>query len=99
MGTADLTVHAGVECTKGRASAGACQTMTMKVRMVNNQIRNMITVGRCISVNFQAQAGGVATEIAVQDDVDVEDIKTVKFQQELLNQGSFLCAENFQPLE
>lgn len=34
-GDADLAFHAGVECTKGRASDGACQPMTMKMRMIN----------------------------------------------------------------
>lgn len=37
-GDADLAFQAGVECTKGRASNGKCQPMTMKMRMMNLDI-------------------------------------------------------------
>ncbi|VGO15337.1 hypothetical protein PDESU_03920 [Pontiella desulfatans] len=40
-GDADLAFHAGVECTKGRESDGACQPMTMKMRMMNVDIRQV----------------------------------------------------------
>ena len=42
-GDADLAARAGVECTKGRASDGACQPMTMKMRMVNVDIKRIRT--------------------------------------------------------
>ncbi len=40
-GDADLAFHAGVECTKGRPSDGACQPMTMKMRMLNVDIQQV----------------------------------------------------------
>ncbi|MDF7808792.1 FAD-dependent oxidoreductase [Pontiellaceae bacterium B12219] len=73
--------------------------------LVNRQISNLITVGRCISVDFEAQgavrttptmgavgqAGGIAAAIAVQDAVPVGDVDADKIQKLLLNQGGFLC--------
>ncbi|MDF7797939.1 FAD-dependent oxidoreductase [Pontiellaceae bacterium B1224] len=81
--------------------------------LVNDQISNMITVGRCISVDFEAQAGirttptmgavgqagGIAAAIAVQDGAAVGDVDVGKLQEILLKQGGFLCLKNFQPLE
>ncbi|MDF7797944.1 FAD-dependent oxidoreductase [Pontiellaceae bacterium B1224] len=40
-GDADLAFHAGVACTKGRESDGACQPMTMKMRMMNVDIQKV----------------------------------------------------------
>ena len=37
-GDADLSAWAGVECTKGRPSDGACQPMTMNMKMANVDI-------------------------------------------------------------
>lgn len=81
--------------------------------MVNDQIHNMVTVGRCISVDFEAQgavrttptmgavgqAGGVAAALAVQDGRAVGEVDPEKLQQFLLRQGGFLRLENFQSLE
>ncbi len=75
--------------------------------LVNDQIGNLITVGRCISVDFEAQggvrttptmgavgqAGGIAAAIAVHSDRPVGDIDVPQLQKELLAQGSFLSYE------
>lgn len=81
--------------------------------LVNGQISNMITVGRCISVDFEAQgavrttptmgavgqAGGIAAAIAVRDGTAADGVDIEKLQQELRNQGGFLCLEGFESLE
>lgn len=75
--------------------------------LINDQIANMITVGRCISVDFEAQAGvrttptmgavgqagGLAAAIASKAQLAVGDIDHKELQQGLLDQGSFLCFE------
>ncbi|MGJ8640110.1 MAG: FAD-dependent oxidoreductase [Opitutaceae bacterium] len=75
--------------------------------LVNEQIQNLITVGRCISVDFEAQggvrttptmgavgqAGGLAAAISVRVGVPVGDIEVKQLQSELIEQGSFLSYE------
>ncbi|MEN8734967.1 MAG: FAD-dependent oxidoreductase [Lentimonas sp.] len=75
--------------------------------LVNDQIQNMITVGRCISVDFRAQggvrttptmgavgqAGGLAAAISVRAGQPVGNIDVKQLQSELIEQGSFLCFE------
>ncbi len=76
--------------------------------LVNEQISNLLTVGRCISVDFEAQAavrttptmgavgqaGGIAAAMAVRDCVGVGEIDAAQLQAALLNQGAFLSLEN-----
>lgn len=75
--------------------------------LVNEQVQNMITVGRCISVDFEAQggvrttptmgavgqAGGLAAAISVRAECPVGSIDTKQLQAELVEQGSFLSFE------
>lgn len=75
--------------------------------LVNEQILNMITVGRCISVDFEAQggvrttptmgavgqAGGLAAAMAAKVDIPTGDVDVKRLQQGLLDQGSFLFFE------
>lgn len=72
--------------------------------LVNGKIDNLITVGRCISASFGAQAairttptmgavgqaGGVAASIAVKSGAGVQDIDVKLLQQELIRQGAYL---------
>ena len=76
--------------------------------LVNDQIDNLVTVGRCISVDFEAQgavrttptmgavgqAGGLAAAIAVAEKASVASINVETLQQGLLGQGAFLDLEN-----
>lgn len=72
--------------------------------LVNNQIDNLITVGRCISTTFEAQgvirttpivgavaqAGGAAAFLAVKYGQKAKDINIQEMQQILLNEGAYL---------
>jgi hypothetical protein len=72
--------------------------------LVTEQVSNLIAVGRCISVDFEAQgavrttptmgavghAGGIAAALAVSDSVHVNAVNTDKLQLELKAQGAFL---------
>lgn len=72
--------------------------------LVNSQIRNLITVGRCISATFEAQgairttpivgaiaeAGGVAAALAVKNEVKTSDINIKEMQDILLREGAYL---------
>lgn len=72
--------------------------------MINNQIDNLITVGRCISGDFEAQAafrttpgagaighaGGAASVIAIQQSKDYKDLHINEIQELLLKQNAFL---------
>jgi hypothetical protein len=73
--------------------------------LVNKQITNLVTVGRCISVDFEAQgairttptmgavgqAGGIAAAQASKAGIAAEDVNVSALQEELLKQGSFLA--------
>ncbi len=73
--------------------------------LVNDRIDNLITVGRCLSADFEAQAavrttptmgavgqaGGVAAAIAAQKEICVRDIDIQKLRDTLIGQGAFLC--------
>ncbi len=76
--------------------------------LVNNQITNLITVGRCISATFEAQgairttpiagaiaqAGGVAAFLAAHNNLATKDIEITKLQSILIREGAFLvCNE------
>lgn len=72
--------------------------------LVNSQIDNLITVGRCISGDFEAQAafrttpgagalghaGGAASVIAVRQSKNYKDLDVKEIQSLLLNQNAFL---------
>lgn len=72
--------------------------------LVNPKISNLITVGRCISATFEAQAairtsptvgaighaGGLAASLAVKQQVPVQDIDIPTLQQKLKDQGAYL---------
>lgn len=72
--------------------------------LVNEQVTNMITVGRCISAEFMAQgairttptvgaighAGGIAAALAVRESTPATQVDTVQLQQQLREQGGFL---------
>lgn len=72
--------------------------------LVNNQISNLITVGRCISATFEAQgairttpitgaiaqAGGVAAYLAVSNNLATADININQLQEILLKEGAYL---------
>lgn len=68
---------------------------------VNDKIDNIVTVGRCISASFEAQAatptlgavgqaGGVAASIAAKEKVSARDVDIKLLHEELIRQGSFL---------
>lgn len=71
-------------------------------RTLIGEMSNLITVGRCISATFEAQAairvspiagaighaGGAAAAVAVQSGAKVQDVKTVR--ELLVEQGAFL---------
>lgn len=73
--------------------------------LVNEQVGNLITVGRCISVDFEAQAavrttptmgavgqaGGIASALAVRDGIRIGDLDFEQLREELRHQGSFLA--------
>ncbi|MEI6890949.1 MAG: FAD-dependent oxidoreductase [Pontiella sp.] len=72
--------------------------------LVNGQISNLVTVGRCISVDFEAQAavrttptmgavgqaGGIAAALAVDGGIAVAEINPKTLREVLVRQGSFL---------
>jgi ribulose 1,5-bisphosphate synthetase/thiazole synthase len=72
--------------------------------LVNEKIRNIITVGRCISASFEAQAsirltpsmgavgqaGGVAAAMAAKDGISTCKIDVKALQKELIRQGSYI---------
>lgn len=76
--------------------------------LVNNRIKNIITVGRCISASFEAQsairttptagaighAGGIAAAIAARGNGDATGIDTEELQQSLLHQNAYLEMKN-----
>lgn len=71
---------------------------------VNDKIDNIVTVGRCISASFEAQAairltptlgavgqaGGVAASMAAKEKVSARDVDIKLLHEELIRQGSFL---------
>jgi len=72
--------------------------------LVNNQVKNLITVGRCISVDFEAQggirvtpivgaighAGGVGAYLAVTNDVNVSEVEISTLHKILEEQEAYL---------
>lgn len=73
-------------------------------RALIGDIKNLITVGRCISATFEAQAairvspiagaighaGGAAGAVAVKDSVDVQNVDIQEVVKLLLDQGAFI---------
>lgn len=76
--------------------------------LVNSQVGNLVTVGRCISLDFEAQgavrttptmgavgqAGGVAAALAARDGVAACEVDTGELRECLLTQGSFLAPQH-----
>lgn len=72
--------------------------------LVNHQVTNLITVGRCISATFEAQgairttpivgaiaqAGGAAAYLAVKNGQKTMDINIKEMQDILINEGAYL---------
>lgn len=72
--------------------------------LINHQVLNLITVGRCISTTFEAQgairvtpiagaighAGGSAAGLAAKQDVDFRDLNVKQLQTVLKEQGAYL---------
>lgn len=72
--------------------------------LIDSHLENIITVGRCISVSFEAQAavrttptmgavgqaGGVAAALVSRADIPVQDVEIERLRQELVQQGSFI---------
>lgn len=72
--------------------------------LVNNQVTNLITVGRCISATFEAQgairttpivgaiaeAGGVAAYLAVKNGQKVSNINIEEMHEILIKEGAYL---------
>ena len=72
--------------------------------MINDHIKNIITVGRCISVTFEAQAairvspiagavghaGGAAAALAIKDKKLPAEIDIKKLQNAIGEQGGYL---------
>lgn len=72
--------------------------------LVNNQVTNLITVGRCISASFEAQgairttpivgaiaeAGGVAAYLSAKNGQKTSDINIKEMQDILIKEGAFL---------
>lgn len=72
--------------------------------LINDKIHNLITVGRCISAEFEAvgalrvspmagatgHAGGVAAALAVKGDGNVHAIDIKEMQKTLIEQGAYL---------
>lgn len=72
--------------------------------LVNDKINNMITVGRCISATFEAQAairvtpiagaighaGGVGAAIAVKENAGTSNVNVKTLQKVLLDQDAYL---------
>jgi len=72
--------------------------------LISDNVKNLITVGRCISANFEAQAairvspiagaighgGGVAAGICAVNNINVQDIDIEELRKELKKQGAFI---------
>lgn len=72
--------------------------------LINSEVLNLVTVGRSISADFEAQgairttpiagaighAGGVAASISALEDIDLPDIDAKTVQQVLQDQGAYL---------
>jgi hypothetical protein len=72
--------------------------------LVNGEVENIITVGRCISATFEAQggirttptagaighAGGAAASLAVKYDIATKDVPIKELQELLMSQGAYL---------
>ena len=70
--------------------------------LISDNVKNLITVGRCISANFEAQAairvspiagaighgGGVAAGICAVNNINVQDIDIEELRKELKKQGA-----------
>ncbi len=77
-------------------------------RALIGEMQNLITVGRCISATFEAQAairvspiagaighgGGAAASAAVENGGDVQKVNIEKVKDILLKQGGFILNEN-----
>ena len=76
----------------------------IKSKDISDNVKNLITVGRCISANFEAQAairvspiagaighgGGVAAGICAVNNINVQDIDIEELRKELKKQGAFI---------
>lgn len=72
--------------------------------LINPQVKNLITVGRCISTTFEAQgairvtplagaighAGGAAAGLAAKEKIDFSEMNIRELQQTLKEQGAYL---------
>lgn len=72
--------------------------------LINEKVKNLITVGRCISATFEAQGairttptagaighgGGIAASLAAKNDISCSDVDINELQNLLLSQGAFL---------
>lgn len=72
--------------------------------LVNGDIGNLVTVGRCISAEFEAQAairttptvgavghaGGLAASIAARNDIRAADVPNDELKKKLIGQGAYL---------
>ena len=72
--------------------------------LISDNVKNLITVGRCISASFEAQAairvspiagavghgGGVAAGICAVKDINVQDVDVIELRKELKKQGAFI---------
>ena len=72
--------------------------------LINSKVRNLVTVGRCISTTFEAtggirvtpiagaigHGGGVAAALAALGDKSTDDISITDIQAELKKQGAYL---------
>ena len=72
--------------------------------IVNDHVKNLLTVGRCLSAEFEAvgalrvspmagavgHAGGVAAHLAAQNGCPTDEIDVKRLQEILLSQGAFL---------
>lgn len=72
--------------------------------LINDKIENLITVGRCISAEFEAvgalrvspmagatgHAGGVAASLAAKSDGNVHNVNVKELQKILIEQGAYL---------
>lgn len=72
--------------------------------IINNKVKNLITVGRCVSTTFAAQgairttptvgaighAGGAAASLAVKHGIMAGDINIPELQELLISQGAYI---------
>ena len=77
---------------------------SIPLRALMGEAKNLLTVGRCISATFEAQAairvspiagaighgGGAAAYVALSDNKNIQDIDVKKVQKILTEQGAFL---------